>query len=349
MTEPVFLTRAGPFPLGEFARRCGGEAEARHAARLVKGLGPLDAAGPDEATYLDESRKSPGPVRTQAGACFVTPEGAGRLPPEVARVTTGDPKRAFAAALGLFYPEALDRPPFLGQEGVSPAAHVHPLARLEAEVRGEAGAAIGPRAFVGRGTRIGPGAVIGPGVHLGRGCDVGPTCVIQHALLGDRVILHPGVKIGQDGFGYAPGRQGHAKIPQVGRVVIQNDVEIGAGTTVDRGALSDTVIGEGTKIDNLVQIAHNVVIGRHCLIAGLVGISGSCTIGDFVSIGGNAGLADHLTVGSGARIAAKAGLMKDVPPGADRAGVPAQDAQDFFLEVALLRQLRRRRVAQTPE
>ncbi len=161
------------------------------------------------------------------------------------------------------------------------------------------GAVIGPAAEIGAGTVIAANAVIGPGVRIGRNCSIGAGATLMHALIGDRVIIHPGCRIGQDGFGYLPDRGGHIKIPQIGRVIIQDDVEIGANTTIDRGGTRDTVIGEGTKIDNLVQIGHNCSIGRHCFIVSQTGISGSVDVGDYVVLGGQVGIADHLSIGNG--------------------------------------------------
>jgi UDP-3-O-[3-hydroxymyristoyl] glucosamine N-acyltransferase len=201
---------------------------------------------------------------------------------------------------------------------------------------------IGPGAEIGSGTVIGAGATIGAKVCIGRDCAIGPNATITHALIGDRVIIHPGCAIGQDGFGFVRGPRGAEKVPQVGRVIIQDEVEIGANSTVDRGAIRDTVIGEGTKIDNMVHIAHNVSIGRHCLLAGQVGISGSSTVEDGVIMGGQAGVADHLTVGTGAMLGAKAGVMSDVPPGARWAGYPARSGKQWLREVATLERLARK-------
>jgi UDP-3-O-[3-hydroxymyristoyl] glucosamine N-acyltransferase len=230
----------------------------------------------------------------------------------------------------------------LGEAGISPTAAIHPDAKLEPGVVVEAHAVVGPRAEIGRGTVISPNSVIGFDVRIGRDSYIGPTTVVIHALLGDRVTIHSGACIGQDGFGFVPGQQRHTKIPQVGRVVIQDDVEIGANSTVDRGSSRDTIIGQGTKIDNLVQIGHNVIIGRNCLIAGHVGISGSVVIGDFVMLGGKVGLRDNISIGSGAIIAGASAVRSDVPAGARWAGFPAQSIQRWLREVALLRRMARR-------
>ena len=186
---------------------------------------------------------------------------------------------AFVAVARKMFPEALRPSSMFNAAEIAPGAFVHPSARCEAGVTVDPGAVIGPDVEIGAGTIIGANAVIGPGVRIGRDCAIGAGASVIHAIVGDRVIIHPGCRIGQDGFGYLMGAGGHQKVPQVGRVIIQDEVEIGAGTTIDRGAIRDTVIGEGTKIDNLVQIGHNVAIGRHCVIVAQSGISGSATIG----------------------------------------------------------------------
>ena len=226
---------------------------------------------------------------------------------------------------------ALRPGPVFGGRGVDSGAYVHPEARLEDDVTVDPGAVIGPRAEIGGGTVIGANAVIGADVCIGRNCSVGPGASVLHALIGDRVILHPGVRIGQDGFGFIPGAKGLAKVPQVGRVIIQDDVEVGAGTAIDRGVNRDTVVGEATKIDNLVQIGHNVTIGRHCIIVAQVGISGSVTLGERVQLGGQVGIADRLTIGDGARVAAKSGVKDNIPAGETWYWSPAMRARDAML------------------
>ena len=249
------------------------------------------------------------------------------------------PYRAFARALQLFYPNSLTPKAALAAAG-EPA--IHPTAKLEDGVRVEPGAVVGREAQIGRGTTVAAGAVVGYRVTIGRDCYIGPCASVTHALVGDRVILHAGVKIGQDGFGFAMGAQGHLKVPQVGRVIIQDDVEIGANSCVDRGSLKDTVIGEGTKIDNLVQIGHNVVIGRHCVIVGQTGISGSTELGDFVVMGGQSGAVGHIKIGTGAQIAGGSHPKNDVPPGARMGGTPAVPMLEYGRQVAAIKRLGRR-------
>jgi UDP-3-O-[3-hydroxymyristoyl] glucosamine N-acyltransferase len=213
---------------------------------------------------------------------------------------------------------------------------VDPSAQLEEGVIVEPGAVVGPEARIGRGSRIAAGAVVGYRVTIGRDSYIGPSATVAHALIGDRVIIHTGARIGQDGFGFAMGPTGHFKVPQIGRVIIQDDVEIGANSTIDRGALKDTIIGEGSKIDNLVQIGHNVVLGRHCVIVAQVGISGSTELGDFVVMGGHAGAVGHVKIGSGAQIAGASHVSKDVPPRARMGGTPARTLTQWGREIAFL-------------
>jgi len=309
------------------------------AARIVTDVAALDEAGPGDLTFLDNAKYLEGLKATRAGAALVARRHAVHAPKGCALLITSEPYRAMAAVMAKLYPAAVKPGALFQEAGVSPGAFVHAAARLEAGVVVDPGAVIGRGAEIGAGTLVGANAVIGPDVRIGRGCVIGATATIIAALIGDRVIIHPGAHIGQDGFGFALGARGHIKVPQIGRVVIQDDVEIGAGVTIDRGANRDTVIGEGAKIDNLVQIGHNVVIGRHAVLVAQSGVSGSSVIGDFAALGGQAGIAGHLKVGPGAQVAAAAGVMTDIPSGQRWAGAPAKPVREFFREVATLKRL----------
>jgi len=309
--------------------------------RKVTGVAALDIAGPNDLVFLEKARFGVDLATTAARVCLTTSELADLVPEPVTVLCIAQPYRAFVAVARAMFPGSLRPSSLFEADGHADGAFVHPTARMEDGVTIDPGAVVGPGAQIGTGTVIGPGAVIGPNVRIGRACVIGPSATITHALLGDRVVLHPGVRIGQDGFGYLAGRN-HQKIPQVGRVIIQDDVEIGANTTIDRGGIRDTVIGEGSKIDNLVQIGHNVQIGRHCILVSLTGVSGSCTIGDYAVLGGQVGLSDHVTVGEGAQIAAQSGVMEPVPPGARWGGAPAIPIRDYFRATAAFRELARR-------
>jgi len=343
MEHPGFFERAGPFSLGAVAEAA--NATAAPGANLelnIKDVRPLDGAAQGDLSFLDNPKYLPVFAATGASACLVAPKFASQAPAGTACLVTPEPYRAFARALVLFYPDAL-RSKAAVAGGFDRSSSIHPTAALEADVTVEPGAVIGPEVRIGRGTTIAAGSVIGYRVHIGRDCYIGPNASVTHALVGNHVTIHAGVAIGQDGFGFAMGKAGHLKVPQIGRVVIQDAVEIGANTTIDRGALRDTIIGEGTKIDNLVQIGHNVVIGRHCIIVAQTGISGSAELGDFVALGGQVGVVGHVKIGAGAQIAASSNVRGDVPPGVRWGGTPAKPARLWFRELTVLRKLAERK------
>ena len=297
MEHPGFFDRAGPFSLAEVAAT--GAEFAAAPTRSTSSRTCCRCRRRDRhISFLDNRKYLVQLGSTAAGACLCCRRSRIASAPATVALLSKAPYRGFALALQLFYPQAL-WPRVARGEGAPP---VDPTAQLEDGVVIEPGAVIGPEAMIGRGTRIAAGAVIGARVAIGRGCYIGALATVTHALLGNRVTIHSGVRIGQDGFGFAMGREGHLKVLQIGRV-IQDDVEIGANTTIDRGALKDTIIGEGTKIDNLVQIGHNVIIGRHCVIVAQTGISGSTELGDYVVMGGQSGAVGHIRIGTGAQVA----------------------------------------------
>ena len=342
MPDPVFFIPQPGLTLGHVAEAAGLPVpEGFDPAHRIDAAAPLETAGPHDLAYMDNARYGEALAATRAGICLVAPRFAARVPAGTAGFVLRDPYRVYAGLLGRLHPDALRPGSQFGARGIAPGAHVHPDARLEDGVTVDPGAVVGPGAEIGAGTVIGPGASIGPNVRIGRDCAVGAGVTLSHALVGNRVILHPGARIGQDGFGFHMGAT-HLKVPQVGRVIVQDDVEIGANTTVDRGASRDTVIGEGTKIDNLVQIAHNVVIGRHCVIVSGVGISGSTTLEDYVVLGGQVGVVGHLRIGRGSQIAGSSNVNRDVPPGSRWGGTPAKPVRAWFRELTTLARLAER-------
>ncbi|MCG6115953.1 MAG: UDP-3-O-(3-hydroxymyristoyl)glucosamine N-acyltransferase [Mesorhizobium sp.] len=340
MTDPVFFEPSRRFTAGEVAALTGAELANPDMAHIaISGVAGLEEGGDEKLVFI-ESKRQAASITTISAAALLCPPGLQLdLLPSIAVLFSDRPRAAFARIAGLLFPPSVTPVSMTGEAGISPLAHVAPDARLEEDVIVEAGAVIGAGVAIGRGTIIAPNAVIGANCQIGRGCHIGAGATVQFALLGDRVVIGPGSRIGQDGFGYIPGANGLDKVPQLGRVVIQDRVDIGANTTIDRGALSDTVIGEGTKIDNLVQIAHNCQIGRHCIIAGQVGLSGSVRLGDGAMLGGGAGIADHVTIGAGAAVAASGGVMHDIPPRERWGGTPARPIKQLFREQLALRKL----------
>ena len=300
-------------------------------------VAPLDKAGASDISFLDNKKYVEAFTVSRAGACLVHPSLAARAPVGMALLLADDPYRAYAMVAQAFYPV----PPAV--PGIAEGAHVDPSAILAPSVQVEPGAVIGAGAEIGAGCMIGANAVIGAGVVLGETCIVGAGATVSHAIVGNRVNIYPGVRIGQDGFGFAMGALGHLKVPQLGRVVIEDDVEIGANATIDRGAGPDTVIGTGCRIDNLVQIGHNVQLGRGCVIVAQVGISGSTRLDDFVVVGGQAGITGHLQIGAGARIAAQSGVMRNIEAGNTVGGSPAVPMTEWLRQSAVLGQLARKK------
>jgi|MDTC01.1.fsa_nt_gb UDP-3-O-[3-hydroxymyristoyl] glucosamine N-acyltransferase len=301
--------------------------------RSIGDVAALETAGPDDLSFLDNRAYLEAFRSSRAGTCLVQPKYAEQAPAGMTLLLSEEPYKAYALAAQALYPEQAPEP------GISPAAHVDATARLAEGVALAAGVTLGPAVEIGARTNLGANTTVAAGVVVGADCAIAANVTLSHCLIGDRVRLHPGVRIGQDGFGFAPDPAGHVKVPQLGRVIVHDDVEMGANCTVDRGSGPDTIIGAGCWFDNLVQIAHNVELGRGCIMVAQSGISGSCKLGDFVVVGGQVGIAGHLSIGSGARIAAKSGLMRDVAAGDTVGGYPAQPIRDWHRQTASLRRL----------
>ena len=330
-----FFARSGPYPLAVVAEAARGAAPP--VDLTLHSIAPLQTASPHDVSFLDNRRYATALEKTRAGAVILHPDMQSRLPSTAAAIITMEPYAAWARVAALFHPTAPVtpgvHPSAIVAEGASvdPTAEIGPLAVIERD------------AEIGQRCRIGPQALIGRGVVIGPDCRIGAHASLSHALLGARVYVYPGARIGQEGFGFAATQAGFLTVPQLGRVILEDDVEVGANTTVDRGSTQDTIIGAGSRLDNLVQIGHNVVLGRNCVVVAQTGISGSTEIGDFVQLGGQVGVAGHLRIGRGARIGAQAGVIADVPAGAAMWGTPADHKVTTLRQIATLRRMAQKR------
>ncbi|MBI5201513.1 MAG: UDP-3-O-(3-hydroxymyristoyl)glucosamine N-acyltransferase [Elusimicrobia bacterium] len=324
--------------LGELAKATGGELEG-DANYVVESGASLAEAGPKDVAFLENPKYAAQVSASKAGCVFLPKEAKGKLQGGPAnRIWTHEPKWGFAYILQDIEARQNPKP----APGVSPKADVHPEARLGRDV------SIGAFTVVEAGAMVGDGTVLGPQVYLGRNAKVGKECRIypqvvirEDCVVGDRCIIHSGTVVGSDGYGYATDMKTgqHRKVPQVGNVVLENDVEIGSNVSIDRGNTGPTKIGAGTKIDNLVQLGHNVQTGRNCLIVSHVGIAGSTKLGNQVTLAGQVGIAGHLTIGDGAIVTAQTGVMTDLAPKAIVFGTPSRPHREAMKLQALFNRL----------
>jgi len=338
MADQRFFSLSGPYNLEELALIA--QAEIGGAPSDVKtfdDVAPLGDASQNHVSFLDNRKYLSDFSQSNAGACLVHPDLIDRAPVGMALLLTKQPYHGYARIAEHFHPSRTFSPK------IHSSAVIDPSAKLASTVSIDSGVAISEHVVIGEGTHVGANTVIDRGVSIGENCIIGPNISLQYCDIGDRVILHSGVCLGQDGFGFALGAEGHLKVPQLGTVRIGDNVEIGANTTIDRGTGPDTIIGAGSKIDNMVQIGHNVQMGLGCIIVSQVGISGSTKIGNFVMIGGQAGIAGHLEIGDGVQIAAKSGVMRDIEPGSKVGGTPAQPMKERFRGVATLERLAKKK------
>lgn len=336
--DPRFFRAAGPFSLAAIAETAGIAPAGLPGERIFAGIAPLQTAGAQHISFLTNRKYLDVLAASKAGAVVLEPDLAARVPRGMLAIPAPNPVAVWARIAALFHPAAPVAP------GRHPTAVIDPSATISPEAEIGAYCVIGARVEIGPGCRIGPLVSIGDGVVIGRDARIGSHVSLSHCLIGDRVVIYPGGRIGQDGFGFDPQPtvRGFLSVPQLGRVVIEDDVEIGANSMVDRGSSQDTVIGAGSRLDNAVQIAHNVRLGRCCVIVSQVGISGSTILGDYVTFAGQAGVVGHVRIGDRARIGAQAGVMADVAPGATVVGSPAEPVKEFFKQVAFLRRMMRR-------
>ena len=351
LTDPRFFQTAGPFTLGRLLFELGLEERDRidgHSAdKTFIDVAALSEAGPSHLSFFHNRKYLSALTKTKAGAVLVSEAEAHHVPEGCARLIVTDPYRAYGQMAALFHPV------WQGSDTteIHPTAHVDPSAQIGAGVRVGAFSSIGANASVGAGSLIGAHCVIGEGVVVGECCVFEGHCTVSHALIGDRVHLKPGARIGQGGFGWALDLQAlqHQRIPQLGRVVLGDDVELGANTTVDRGAGPDTVVGRGTVIDNQCQIAHNVRLGRGCVVVAGSSIAGSAILEDGVLVGGCSGVLGHVTIGAGSQIQASSSVTKSCPAGSILRGVPARDYRLYLREEATLRRSARARAQDAEE
>lgn len=338
MADPRFFRNAGPFDLAMLAE-CGvcTLSEGADPALKIKDVAPLDKAGKGEISFFDNRKYLDSFKATKAAACIVAPEMVRHAPQDLVLLISKTPYKSYAKIAQAFYPA---RQPVAK---ISERANIAATAVIGEGCEISPGVYIGEGAYIGQKSIIGPNSVIGENVSVGDGCTIGANVSISHALIGNHVTIYRGACIGQDGFGFAIDPAGHVKVPQLGRVIIEDGVEIGANSCIDRGAGPDTVIGAGTWIDNLVQIGHNVKIGRGCVLVSQVGVSGSTELADFVAMGGQSGAAGHLKIGMGAQIGAKSGVMNDIEAGQTVLGAPAIPAKQYMRQVATLSRLSERK------
>jgi UDP-3-O-[3-hydroxymyristoyl] glucosamine N-acyltransferase len=343
MTDHRFFRSSGPFSLNCIADRIGAEPPAPEAGSiLIHDIGALETAGRGDLSLFCDARYVTAFIETRASVVVTSHELGRHAPDGRCLLFAAEPRLAFARIGHLLYPAAAIEP------GVNAGAQVSSSAVIGRGSQIDAGAIIGRDVKVGEGCHVGYHAVLGAGVVVGNDCRIGAHTTISNALIGERVEIASCVSIGGQGFGFVTGPTSLLRMPQVGRVIVEDDVEIGANCAIDRGAAGDTVIGAGTVIDNLVQIGHNVRLGRNCVLSGQVGIAGSTILGDGVMVGGQAAISDHLTIGSGARIAGKSGVMRDVEPKGTVGGYPAVPLRQWHRQTAGLLRLFSRKGSKSP-
>ncbi len=331
MVDPIFYNNNGPLTLGEIESVCGVVLQdPGKKSELISNIATMEKAVAGDICFFYDRKSKEKAAQIKATACVTTEELKEFVPANVVVLVGNNPKLAFLKLNQALYSEP--RP----EANIAPSAKISRSAIIGNNCFIGENVVIDDNAKIGDNCIIEANAVISAGCMIGNNCRIGSGAQISHCFMGNDCYIYSGARIGLDGFGFMMIEGRHQRIPQLGRVIIGNDVEIGANSCVDRGALDDTVIGDGCRIDNLVQIAHNDKLGRGCVVVAQTGIAGSCTFGDYVVCGGQTGFADHLNIGSGAQIGAQSGLMRDVEPGAVVMGYPAVPIKDFMRQVSFI-------------
>jgi len=330
MADPRFFIKSPAISLANIVALTGAELLGDYKEIEIADVAPLDKAAAGHISFLDNIKYAGQFKESKAAACFIRKKHITHAPAGMILLVSENPYLCYAITAQAFY---LDK---IRTASVSPNAYIAESAKIGASCTIEANSFIGENVEIGSNCYIGAGAVIQAGSVVGDNSAIGANSTISHSIIGKNVIIHRGVHIGQDGFGFAVSPRGLVKVPQLGRVIIEDDVEIGSGTCIDRGAGPDTLIGQGTKIDNLVQIGHNVQIGKHSVVVAQVGIAGSSHIGNGVMLGGQVGVVGHVKVGDNVKVAAQSGVMGDLPAGASYGGSPAVPIKDWHRQTLAL-------------
>jgi len=334
MADRAFFNISAPKNLQEVSKIGGCEIHGNISPVItISGVAALESATDGEVTFLSNPKYAHLLEKSKASACILSPKHVDKAPDGIILLVSENPYASYAKIANSFYPDDVIIP------DLSPNALIDKSAKIGDACEISQNVTISRDVVVGDATYIAPGVYIGRGVKIGNNCRIGHGVTLSHCIIGDNVILHPGVRIGRDGFGFATEKGVHIKVPQLGRVVVGNNVEIGANSCIDRGAGPDTVIGDGTKIDNLVQIGHNVQVGKGCIIVSQVGIAGSTKLGDYVVLGGQVGVAGHLNIGSMANVAAQSGIAQDVQPREIIGGSPAVPIKQWHRQTIALKKL----------
>lgn len=334
MVDTTFFSNNGPFTLAQIAEICGAELRDPSKANLsINNIATMAMAGAEEICFFYDKKVKDEAAKIKSAACITTPEMEALIPDGVAVLVSNNPKLSFLKLNQRFYSE------------YTPKAEISSSARIAPSAKIGQNCFIGENVVIEKDVVIGDNCILEANVVVSRGCKIGNACrigvgaQIAYCLMGNDCYIYSGARIGLDGFGFMVINGKHQRIPQIGRVIMGNDVEVGANSCIDRGAMDDTVIGDGCRIDNLVQVAHNVKLGRGCVLVAQMGIAGSCTFGDYVVCGGQVGFADHINVGSGAQVGAQSGIMRDIEPGTTVMGYPAVPIKEFMKQTAVIQKL----------